>query len=103
MAELVQVEYIGWEDDFRYAEEKARITQHIKEIAHERNFTYACVQDMIMRYRYRSQGPFMNVHFKCEEWVTAELERYVPIRLWFNEDGDLCKDPEVYEEVDRSK
>lgn len=44
MAELVQVEYIGWEDDFRYAEEKSRITQHIKEIAHDKNFTYACVQ-----------------------------------------------------------
>ncbi len=45
----------------------------------------------------------MDVHFKREEWVTDGLERYVPIRLWFNEDGDLCKDPEVHDEVDRSK
>ncbi|UKZ73824.1 hypothetical protein TrVFT333_001477 [Trichoderma virens FT-333] len=103
MAEAVQVEYIGWEDDFRYAEEKSRITQHIQNIAHDKNFAHACVQDMIMRYRYRSQGPFIDVHFKCEEWVTAGLERYVPIRLWFNEDGDLEKDAEVYDEVDKSK
>lgn len=45
----------------------------------------------------------MDVHFKREEWVTDGLQRYVPIRLWFNEDGDLCKDPEVHDEVNRSK
>jgi len=55
-----------------------------------------------MRYRYRSQGPFMDVHFKREEWLTDGLQRYVPVRLWFNEDGDLCKDPEIYNKVDRS-
>ncbi len=44
MTESVKVEYIGWEDDFRYAEEKSRITEHIQKIAHDKNFTYACVQ-----------------------------------------------------------
>lgn len=44
MAESVRVEYIGWEDDFRYAEEKSRITEHIQEIAKDNGFVYACVQ-----------------------------------------------------------
>ncbi len=44
MAQSVKVEYIGWEDDFRYGEEKSRITEHIQEIARDKNFAYACVQ-----------------------------------------------------------
>lgn len=52
---------------------------------------------MIMRYRYSSQGPFVDVHFKREEWVTDGLEKHVFTRLWFNEDGDLYKAPEFFE------
>ncbi len=44
MKKSVKVEFIGWEDDFRYAEEKSRITEHIQQIAHHKNFAYACVQ-----------------------------------------------------------
>lgn len=44
MTKLVSIEYVGWEDDFRYAEEKSRITEHIRQIAVDKNFTYACVQ-----------------------------------------------------------
>lgn len=44
MTKSAKVEYIGWEDDFRYAKEKSRITEHIQEIAHEKTFAYACVQ-----------------------------------------------------------
>jgi hypothetical protein len=52
---------------------------------------------MIMKYRYRSQGPWIDVHFKRGEWVTDGLEKYVFTRLWFNEDGDLYKNPEFFE------
>ncbi|KAL3437124.1 hypothetical protein BDV09DRAFT_163841 [Aspergillus tetrazonus] len=97
MASSVTVEYIGWEDDFRYAEEKSRITEHIQRIAEDHGFSYACVQDMIMRYRYRAQGPFMDVHFKRSQWVAEGLDRHVLSRLWFNEDGDLVKEPEFFE------
>ena len=45
----------------------------------------------------------MDVRFKREEWVRDGLEKYVPIRLWFNEDGDLCKYLESPNEVDHSK
>lgn len=44
MAQLVKVEYIGWEVDFRYVEERSRITEHIQKIAQDNGFTYACVQ-----------------------------------------------------------
>jgi hypothetical protein len=44
MTEPVMVEYIGWEDDFRYAEEKSRITEHIRQIAQENGFANAQVQ-----------------------------------------------------------
>jgi len=44
MMKPVKVDYIGWEDDFHYAEEKARITEHIQEIAAANGFVYACVQ-----------------------------------------------------------
>lgn len=44
MTKSVRVEYIGWGDDFRYAEEKARITEHILQIAHDKDFAFACVQ-----------------------------------------------------------
>jgi hypothetical protein len=44
MAESVEVEYIGWQDDFRYAEEKSRITEHIQKMAKNKGFGYACVQ-----------------------------------------------------------
>lgn len=44
MTESVEVQYVGWEDDFRYAEEKSRITEHIQQIAHDKGFVYACVQ-----------------------------------------------------------
>ena len=54
-------------------------------------------RDMIMRYRYRSQGPWIDVHFKREHWVTNGVGKYVFTRLWFNEDGDLDKDPEFFE------
>ncbi|OJJ42593.1 hypothetical protein ASPZODRAFT_170077 [Penicilliopsis zonata CBS 506.65] len=77
MVEAVKVEYIGWEDDFRYAEEKQRITEHIQKIAADNGFTHACVQRA--------------------EWITDRLEKYVFTRLWFNEDGDLEKGPELFE------
>ncbi|KAJ5710992.1 hypothetical protein N7488_005148 [Penicillium malachiteum] len=88
MSEPIKVEYIGWEDDFRYAEEKSRITEQIQKIAEEKGFAYACVQ---------SQGPWMDVHFMRAEWLTDGVEKYVFTRLWFNEDGDLDKDPEFFE------
>lgn len=43
-ASAVEVQYIGWDHDIRYAEEKARVTQHIQDIAQAKSFTYALVQ-----------------------------------------------------------
>ncbi|EGX92299.1 hypothetical protein CCM_03671 [Cordyceps militaris CM01] len=99
MAQPVTVEYIGWEDDFRYAAEKARITDHIQKMAEARGYSHACVQDMIMKYRYRSQGPWIDVHFQSDAWVRDGLNKYVFARLWFNEDGDLEKEPEFVEKA----
>lgn len=44
MTQVIKIEYIGWEDDFRSAEEKSRITEHNHKIAKENDFVYACVQ-----------------------------------------------------------
>lgn len=44
MVKPVKVQYIGWEDDFRYAEEKSRITEHIQKIAEDNGFSHALVQ-----------------------------------------------------------
>ena len=38
------VEFIDWEDDFRYAEERRRVTDMIRSIAAERRFTHGVVQ-----------------------------------------------------------
>ncbi|GMF68009.1 unnamed protein product [Aspergillus oryzae] len=35
------VEYTGWQDNLRYAEEKSRITEHIQRIAKDNGFIYA--------------------------------------------------------------
>ena len=53
-------------------------------------------RDMIMKYRYRSQGPWIDVHFKREQWIRDGLDKHVFARLWFNEDGDLEKEPEFF-------
>ncbi|KAM3507751.1 hypothetical protein MY11210_007031 [Beauveria gryllotalpidicola] len=98
MASPVIVEYIGWEDDFRYAKEKSRITEHIQQMAESRGYSHACVQDMIMKYRYRSQGPWIDAHFKRQEWIEDGLNKHVFARLWFNEDGDLEREPEFIED-----
>jgi hypothetical protein len=46
MARTTRIEYIGWEDDFRYVEEKRRLTEHIDNLAKEKGFAYACVQSV---------------------------------------------------------
>ena len=38
------VEFVDWGDDFRYAEERQRVTDLIRRIAAERGFTHAVVQ-----------------------------------------------------------
>ncbi|KAF2676240.1 hypothetical protein K458DRAFT_352028 [Lentithecium fluviatile CBS 122367] len=93
MAEKIKIEFIGWEDDFRYAEEKRRISQHIAELAKEKGFVSATVQDMLIKHRYRAQGPWVDVHFRRED------NAHVPARLWFNEDADFKSDPEFFDEV----
>ncbi|KAF1738931.1 hypothetical protein CRV24_000860 [Beauveria bassiana] len=94
MASPVTVEFIGWEDDFRYAKEKVRVKQHIQQIATLQGYSHA---DMIMKYRYRSQGPWIDVHFKRQEWIGNRPNKYVFARLWFNEHGDLEREPELIE------
>lgn len=39
----------------------------------------------------------MDVHFRRGQRITERPEKYVFTRLWFNEDGDLDKDPEFFE------
>lgn len=41
MVESAMVEYTGWQDNLRYAEEKSRITEHIQRIAKDNGFIYA--------------------------------------------------------------
>lgn len=53
---------------------------------------------MVMKYRYRSQGPWIDVQFKRQHWVLDGLDNYAFTRLWFNEDGDLERDPEFFVE-----
>ena len=50
-----------------------------------------------MRYRYRSQGPWVDVHLKRQDWLDEGLNKYVFSRLRFNEDGDFEKEPELQE------
>ncbi|KAH8695784.1 hypothetical protein GQ44DRAFT_634625, partial [Phaeosphaeriaceae sp. PMI808] len=95
IAKPINIEYIGWEDDFRYANEKARITEHIREIAETHRFAYTCIQDMIIRYRYRSQGPWVDVHLKRQDWLDLNLDKYVFTRLWFNKDSNPEKELEL--------
>ena len=38
------IEFVDWHDDFRYAEERARVTEFIRSIAMEREFTHGLVQ-----------------------------------------------------------
>ncbi|KAF2124974.1 hypothetical protein P153DRAFT_370298 [Dothidotthia symphoricarpi CBS 119687] len=99
MAENIKIEFIGWEDDFRYAEEKRRVTKHIEEIAKSKGFSFAQVQDMLIKNRYRAQGPWVDVHFQHKQEVNSETSAYVPARLWFTEDADMKSEPEFFEEV----
>lgn len=41
-----QIQYVGWDHDFRYAEERNRVTEHIQNIAREKGFSYALVQSV---------------------------------------------------------
>jgi len=43
MSEQIKVIFIGWEDDYRYAEEKSRIEEHIIELARTKGFASALV------------------------------------------------------------
>lgn len=38
------IQYVGWDPDFRYAEEHRRVTEQIHTIAMEKGFAYALVQ-----------------------------------------------------------
>ena len=38
------VEFVDWDDDFRYAEERRRVTEVVRNIAAERGFEHAVVQ-----------------------------------------------------------
>jgi hypothetical protein len=44
MSGQIKIEFIGWQDDFRYTEEKKRVTEHVEQIAKAKGFTFAQVQ-----------------------------------------------------------
>ena len=41
---MVQVEIIGWEEDFRYQEERRRVVEHVRRIAEDNGFCSAIIQ-----------------------------------------------------------
>ena len=41
---MAQVEIIGWEEDFRYQEERRRVVEHVKRIAEDNGFCSAIIQ-----------------------------------------------------------
>lgn len=51
---------------------------------------------MIMKYRYRSQGPWSDVHFKQASSLTDRPDGSMVATLRFDEDGDTWKDPEFF-------
>ena len=60
-------------------------------------------RDMLIKCRYRAFGLHVTVHFKTQQCVEDNINRYVPTRLYFNEDADLVEgrdSPERYPEVD---
>ena len=57
---------------------------------------------MLTKRRYRAFGLHVTFHFKVEDWVAQNVAKYVPARLYFNEDADLDEgrtNPEWFAEV----
>jgi hypothetical protein len=57
-------------------------------------------RDMLIKRRYRSFGLHVSVAFKKTEWVQGKVPKHVPARLYFDEDADLARAPEWFDEVD---
>ncbi|KAF2788055.1 hypothetical protein K505DRAFT_226363, partial [Melanomma pulvis-pyrius CBS 109.77] len=82
--------FVDWGDDFRFAEERRRVTDLIRTIAAEHGFTHGQVQPMFIKNRYRTMfGLHLTVHLQKREWVEAVPQRYMPVRLWFTPDCTL--------------
>ena len=116
---MAEVHIVGWDDAYRWEEERRRVMECVKAIAEQNGFAFAlvedeqctgkrgeplnCCRDMRMRIRYRGGSNYMNVRFRRKYWVLEQRETYVPARLYFNEDCDLATNkipnPEWFEEV----
>lgn len=60
----------------------------------------------MMRCRYRAGSVHVNVHFKREEWIGGKSGKYIPARLYMNEDCDLSEkrpNPEWFDEVEQDE
>jgi hypothetical protein len=65
--------------------------------------TDTVIRDMLIKHRYRAQGPWIDVRFQRERDESDGFMSYVPARLWFNEHADLRSEPEFFGEVVKVK
>jgi hypothetical protein len=61
------------------------------------------IRDMLIKHRYRVQGPRVDVRFRRERDESDGFMSYVPARLWFNENADLRSEPDFFDEVMEAK
>jgi len=103
---MAEVQIIGWDDDYRWEEERRRVKDCVKAIAEGNGFAFALVEDMMMKTRYRGGSNCVNVQFRKKDWMRENGPRYVPARLYFNEDCDLTSsktpNPELLDEVNQN-
>jgi hypothetical protein len=65
--------------------------------------TDTVIRDMLIKHRYRAQGPQIDVRFQRERDESGGFMSYVPARLWFNDDADLRSEPDFFNEVVKVK
>uniref|UniRef100_A0A8H7K390 Uncharacterized protein n=1 Tax=Bionectria ochroleuca TaxID=29856 RepID=A0A8H7K390_BIOOC len=102
----VSVKFVDWEDDFRYNEERERVTNMIQRIAAEKGYTHGVVQKLWIKQRYRTMvGLQVTVHLQKIDWVGNQSPHYVPVRIHFTEDctlQDIEGNPEWHPKVNET-
>lgn len=67
------------------------------------SYSLTASRDMMMKCRYRAGSVHVDVHFKRWDWVRSKSTRYIPARLYINEDCDLSDknpNPEWFDEAE---
>jgi hypothetical protein len=65
--------------------------------------TDTVIKEMLIKHRYRAQGPWIEVRLQRKRDESDGFMSYVPARLWFNEDADLKLEPDFFDEVVKVK